>query len=365
MTLYQHDQHLPFPKPSVPVCPIGDVMLVLRRRKQETVDIVTFEFEMENGPLRHHPGQALALRLPMPDGEVTRTFTICSAGTDLKRVSITVKAVQTGHATRWMHQSLTEGDRLTARGPFGRFGLITHPGAPLVLIGGGSGFTPMMSMLRWLAERRETVDVIALQVARTAEDLLFTQELADISLQLPNLKLYDCVTQADALQGWRGYRGRPDRAMLRAMIPDLARRTAFCCGPEGFMTQIGQIYRSEGGDPKRFLTESFGAASAPAPIRSAPKTEESGQASSFTAHLRGKEVPVAHALNLSQSLGMQGLRVPTGCGAGQCGTCKLKLLSGEVEMTQNGGLSEREVAQGFILACCSKPKSDVTLKFPG
>ncbi|MYM56271.1 flavin reductase family protein [Thalassovita mangrovi] len=361
MTALPDPATLPFPKSGLPLHRSQPHSLCLAERIAETSDTVTYVFDTLDGPLQHHPGQAVAIDLPMDTGTATRTFTIASGGLDPHRLSITVKAGPSGHATRWMHEHLAPGDRLSARGPFGRFTLLPYPGQPLLLIGGGSGFTPMMSMLRWLHGRGETTDVAVIQVARQVGDLLYTEELTRIAAEMPNLRLFEVVTAPKAGEVWRGYRGRPDRAMLRSMLPDAARRVVFCCGPDPFMTSMGQVLRAEGLDPARFLTETFGAA--PVKAKVVAPTDDSAQ-TGLTVSYRGRDFDVSPDDTLVSALAAQGVRVPTGCGEGQCGTCRLKLVSGEVDMAQQGGLSESEVADGYILACCSRPKGPVTLADP-
>lgn len=227
--------------------------------------------------------------------------------------------------------------------------------------GGGRGFTPMMSMLRWLHGRDETTDIAVIQMARHMGDLLYTEELNRIAAQMPNLRLFEVVTAPKAGEVWRGYRGRPDRAMLSSMLPDAARRVVFCCGPDPFMTSMGQVLRAEGLDPARFLAETFGAAPVKAKLV-APKADNAK--TGLTVTYRGRDFEISPDDTLVNALAAQGVRVPTGCGEGQCGTCRLKLVSGEVYMAQQGGLSETEVADDYILACCSRPKGPVTLADP-
>ncbi|WP_282077475.1 flavin reductase family protein [Epibacterium ulvae] len=351
----------PFPKAAVPTLSSAIVSLRLVQWVQETEDTVSFFFDVLSQPIRHYPGQALALNLPMASGVATRTFTICSNGLDGRQVVFTVKAGPTAYATRWMHDHLNVGDELDARGPFGQFSLVTHPGTPLLLIGGGSGFTPMMSMLRWLYERRETSDVVVVQSARRVCDLLFRSELATISAEMPSLQLYEVVSDPQAGEAWAGYRGFVDRAMIRAMVPDVRHRSVFCCGPGGFMEHVSRVLRAEGMDLARFYTESFGTAPV---VTEAEGESVKAEGDRIAVSFRGRTVDVDPNQRLNVSLAAQGLRVPTGCGAGQCGTCRLKLTAGRVEMAHNGGLSAFEEAQGYILACCSTPKGAIALEDP-
>jgi ferredoxin-NADP reductase len=352
----------PFPKAGLPAYTMGTRRLRVVARAQETPDTVTYKFQVvAGGALRHLPGQAIALDLPTGKGIATRSFTIASGGDDPHGLCVTVKAGEGAYATRWMHDALNLGDEITSRGPFGQFTLASHPRQPLLLIGGGSGFTPMMSMLRWLHARSETVDVTVIQIARHVDDLMFGAELNQIAAQMPNLSLFDVVTKPRAGEVWRGYRGRPDRAMLRAMEPNAARHVVFCCGPSGFMDQISKILAAEGLPSERFHTESFGVVA-----QKAPSVEiiEGAVPTGVSVSYRGRVFDLSPELPLSAALAAKGQRIPTGCGQGQCGTCRLKLVEGEVEMRHQGGLSTREVQEGYILACCSRPIGPIRLADP-
>ncbi|HEY9213070.1 MAG TPA: hybrid-cluster NAD(P)-dependent oxidoreductase [Ancylobacter sp.] len=337
-----------------------DLRLTCVRRRQEAADVVTFTFREDDGqPLTHLPGQALTLALPLPGEIAWRSFTIASAPNGTGEVELTVKAAPSGHATRWMHDNLTQGVTIEVRGPIGQFSIAHHYAPAFALISGGSGVTPMMSMLRWLADRGESVDVVCIHAARTPDDVLFAAELAELDRSMPNLRIVTVVSDVPQGQSWTGYRGMIDRRMMALMVPDLSRREVFCCGPSGFMSAIGRIYDAEGGDATHFHTESFGAArTVTVPVAEAA---EPSVGASVTLTIDGRIMATAPGATVLAAARAGGLIIPTGCQEGVCGTCRLRKLEGEVEMTHKGGLTPREERQGYILACCSRPLGDVTL----
>jgi ferredoxin-NADP reductase len=247
--------------PSVPLFEPRELVLELAAIRRETAEISSFDFQPVGlgGPLRFHPGQALTLQLQVEGGTAYRTFTIASSPTRPECVTLTVKAAATGRVTRWMHSALVPGMRIAARGPVGRFSVVWHHARKLLLISAGSGATPMMSMLRWLADRREDTDVAYVHVARTPENLLFRAELEVLQRDMINLRVSHVVTAPPAADAWSGPSGRLTGPMLAAIVPDASTRETFCCGPAAFMTAVESIYRAEGGDALRFHTETFGA----------------------------------------------------------------------------------------------------------
>jgi ferredoxin-NADP reductase len=344
------------------------------RRWRETANVITFAFRTADGQLlKHLPGHALALALPLPEGTAWRTFTIASPPTRPKEVELTVKAAPAGHATRWMHEALQPGTEIEARGPVGWFSIAHHYAPAFALISGGSGVTPMMSMLRWLADREEKVDVAFIHAARTPEDVLFAGELAELDRRLPNLRVAIVVSDVQLGQSWTGYRGRIDRRMMALMLPDFARREVFCCGPAPFMDAIGRIYEAEGGDQVHFHTESFGTSmepDAPAPAVVSPARPPSTNVSHVNGTaltngailtIDGRTIPAATGITVLAAARAGGVVIPTGCQEGMCGTCRVRKLEGTVEMAHKGGLTAREERQGYILACCSRLAGDVQI----
>jgi len=370
-----------FAKPGVPKFPATNLRLKLLEKRMETTDIITFCFkvEREDGhPFYHHPGQALSVHIPLPEDKLLRTFTIASAPNRQERIELTIKATASAYATRYMHDELQPGCTLSARGPFGDFSLVHHPQKPLLLVGAGSGMTPVMSMLRWLYQRREQVNVVLIQQASRPSDLLFTEELHQIDAEMPNLLHVDGVSTVDAststvpaskASDGQAWTGRLQHSGLRTLVPDLGQRTVFCCGPEGFTESIRAIYRAEGGLPENFQTETFGASSGllvdsmpvdlmPVDSVSKPSTNAGD---SYQIDIDGHRFFAKPSQNLVDAAAESGIRIPTSCREGNCGTCKLKLVQGDIKMEHQGGLSDKDERQGYLLACSSWARSDLVL----
>ncbi|MER9371941.1 iron-sulfur cluster-binding domain-containing protein [Mesorhizobium sp. M0491] len=388
-----------FPKPGVPVFEPDDLRLGLVDRRAETANVTTYVFDtirQDREIFRHHPGQSLTLTLLSGSNLFQRSFTIASGGTGGNRIELTIKTGGQAQATLWMHKYLRIGDTLAARGPFGRFSLVHAPKAPLLLVGAGSGMTPIISMLRWLRVRADTLDIALVQLARSRADELFGDEINAMADAMPNLSVHLCLSRPD--EKWTGLSGRISRPMLRGIVPDMARRVAFCCGPEPVMKATRAIYLAEGGVEDAFVTETFGGAehvsgrrqiampavrpvgrlsqvnlSVPTPVERAwcpaPLMHESSELASapvpsgkdLMIGFRGKNFPAKPGQSIVAAAAASGLRIPTGCGEGSCGACRVRLMSGQVDMHDQGGISRRDKAAGYILPCCSYPLSDLEL----
>ncbi|MDR5883146.1 iron-sulfur cluster-binding domain-containing protein [Caballeronia sp. LZ032] len=308
-----------------------------------------------DGARRHAPGQAMLLTLDIDGVRHDRTFSIASSPLGRGVIELTIKAQRDGVVTRWLHEHCVPGLQIEARYPLGRFTLDVANPEPLALVSAGSGASPLMSMLRTLAHSRPDADVAWLHSARHADDILFAAELAALQARMPNLRISVWLSAPEP--GWFGLRGRMTRGTLWAMTPDFGRRTVYCCGPAGFMQGIRQIHAAEGARRAAFHIEHFG----PAPVDPATPTPDDTTGVIHHATFGDKRFDVRAGETLLVAATRQQVVIPCGCASGMCGTCKVRRVSGEVSMQHAGGLSAAEESQGWILACSSRPSTDIEI----
>lgn len=323
--------------------------------REETADVRTYTFRDDGGaPVRFRAGQAVTLTLEVERERLRRTFSIASPPTRPGSIEVTIKAHSGGRATRWLHRAMQPGMAVEATAPHGRFLLPDPAPAQLALVSAGSGATPLMAMLRTLADLGGTADVAWIHAARTPEDVLFGQELAALQRRMPDLQV--AVAVARPVPGWFGFRGRVSRRLLSVAVPDLAAREVFCCGPTGFMDEVRRIHAAEGGEPDRFHVEHFHAAPLPPPaVQDAP-------ADGFRVTLGARAFTALPGETILDAATRELVVIPCGCGGGMCGTCRVKLRDGQVDMRHQGGLSPEEEADGWILACSARPRSSLVLE---
>ena len=159
--------------------------------------------------------------------------------------------------------------------------------------------------------------------------------------------------------------------MLDLMAPDFMEREVFCCGPTPYMNAVKRLLESNGFDMSRYHEESFGATPPEVRAEAVEQAEQAADAPEldvadlnqveFTAS--GKSIRVGPAETVHAAAAKLGLMIPKACGMGICGTCKVLKLGGEVDMEHNGGITDEDVAEGYILSCCSVPKGDVRIEF--
>lgn len=337
---------------------------------QETWDVRTFCF-MADQPLMFFfkPGQFVTLELEIDGEPVMRSYTISSSPSLPYSFSITVKRAPGGKVSNWLHDNLKAGDGLAVHGPVGLFNVIDFPAEKVLFLSGGVGITPVMSMARWLYDTNAAVDMCFVHSARTPRDIVFQRELEHMAARVDNFKLHLVCEGYGHGESWAGYRGYLDLRMLELIAPDFREREVFCCGPTPYMAAVRRMLEANGYDMRRYHEEAFGPV--PEEIReevreqAADAAEEGAPAGQFevTFTETGKSVRIAPGQTVHAAAQQLGLRIPKACGMGICGTCKVLKTRGEVAMEHNGGITEEDEAEGYILSCCSVPQSDVAVEF--
>ena len=206
----------------------------------------------------HRAGQHLDLRLTAEDGyQAERSYSVSSAP-ESPHVAITVERVDDGEVSPYLLDVVGPGDELELRGPIGgHFTWSVDDGGPLLLIGGGSGFAPLMAMLRHRAARGADLPTAAIVSARSPDDALFRDEL-DTLASGDGLRAAWTFTR-QAPPGWDGYTRRVDAAMLaEAGIPASEHPRTFVCGPTPFVEAVTALLVDAGHDPRDVHAERFG-----------------------------------------------------------------------------------------------------------
>jgi ferredoxin-NADP reductase len=220
----------------------------------ETPEARTIVFDVPGWP-GHVAGQHVDVRLTADDGYVAeRSYSIASAPDD-HRLALTVERIDDGEVSPYLTEELRPGDVIELRGPIGGFFTWkVEDGGPLLLVGGGSGVVPLMSMLRHHRGRMSEVDARLLLSARKAEAILYRGELD----ALERAQVSYTLTRARP-DGWGGFDRRVDAAMLSAVGPAPAERPhVYVCGPTPFVEAVADLLVGLGHDPAAIRAERFG-----------------------------------------------------------------------------------------------------------
>jgi len=207
----------------------------------------------------HRPGQHVDVRLTAEDGyQVERSYSIASAPNG-ERVELTVERLDDGEVSPYLVDELRSGDKLELRGPIGGYFTWTpSDGGPLFLVAGGSGVVPLMAMIRHRAAVGSRIPVRLLFSSRSAEEVIYREELARLAAADDTLEVISTLTRSQP-PGWDGYRRRIDQPMLAETTwsPD-ERPLTYVCGPTRLVESVAATLVGLGHEPARVKTERFG-----------------------------------------------------------------------------------------------------------
>jgi ferredoxin-NADP reductase len=345
--------------------PEVDDVLVCRQVRRETHDVATFVFAARRPCLfRFQPGQFLTLDLVIDGEPINRCYTISASAARPYRLSITVKRQPGGVVSNWLHDHLKPSDHIRAVGPLGSFTPPPSAQPKWLMLSGGSGITPLMSMTRTSADLGEDRDIVFVHAARSPADIIFRRELDAMALQSPALRLAHICETAHGESHWPGFTGRISLPMLRLIAPDFPQREIFCCGPTLFMGGVRAMLQEASFSMAHYSQESFKfeeLAPAEQAAASEPAPAASGDSFRIEFAKSGRVIECGPDTTILAAAKAAGLKLPFSCTRGMCGTCKSRVLSGTLTMKHEGGIRQREIDSGLALLCCGKPTSDMVI----
>ncbi|MCY1137019.1 FAD-dependent oxidoreductase [Actinoplanes sp. Pm04-4] len=314
-------------------------------------------------PFAFAAGQYLKIDLPVAVEPIERSYSISSGPGTTDHVEIAVKRDPDGLGSTFLHDDVAAGDTLRVSGPFGEFTWQESAGT-LLLIAGGIGITPLLSVLTEAAESGRTGRIVLLAGCRTEDEIPFRRELEQLPARLPGLEVVFLVSRPG--DGWTGRRGRIDLETLRPYADDVTR--VHLCGPAPMMQDvIGWL--TELAVPRDAIhTEAFVSG------RSAETRRERAHALAVAAEkagITGYTITVEDQTftgtpgqTLLDAANAAGVPFPQSCGEGSCGTCRVRITAGAYETDPRGMFSADELAAGWRLACQTLPTADLTVSRP-
>lgn len=332
----------------------GEVRLKCVERWQETHDVTSFRFQGEHSVKFHFkPGQFITLLLNINGNVVARSYTISSSPSRPYSIVVTVKRIEAGVASNYLIDHLQPGHSVTASGPDGVFNLVDIEAKKYLFLSAGSGITPMYSMSRWLTDTQIGSDIAFLHSAKSSKDLIFNQALQQLSQRHEHFSLSYWLEEGE-ISDVNSYQGRLSLDSLASAASDYKERTIFVCGPAPYMRAVKVMLEQAGFDMSRYHQESFG----DAPVVSSQQSAASAQ---FMLQIDGVKTPLFAEQSVLEGIEAEGLPIIAACRSGVCGACKCKVIKGETVSSSSMTLSPAEIEQGYILACSTRLKSDVTL----
>jgi ferredoxin-NADP reductase len=339
------------------VAPDKPLILRLASITPQTPNAKTLRFIVpDDRKLNARPGQFLTFAFLFEGKRVVRSYSICSSTARSGYVEITPKRVSQGCASVFLNDRAAVGMTVEATGAFGQFHFDERKHENVVLLAAGSGITPMMAMLRYMDDLCLETTVTLLYCVRTGNDIIFRSELEELRARLKNFKYHILLSQPH--MDWSGPRGHVSREFIDATVNDLASPDFFLCGPPPFMEASRAILTGLGVKPERIRQESFGS-TVPKSAKPDEPMPETGVVVEFARS--GKTCTIRSGQTLLDAAEEHGIGILSSCRQGQCGTCKTKLLAGNVRMDAEEGLDPYWKAQGFVLTCVGHADGAVKL----
>lgn len=309
---------------------------------QETPSTRTFVFE--EGAIDYRAGQHLTLVAEVGGRTHRRCYSFSSAPGD--RPAITVKRVEGGVLSNWLHDHVAAGDTLRATPASGRFTVADAAPSPrhAAMVAGGVGITPVLSMAEALLRDEEDSRVTLLYGSRCETEIIFRKRLEALEATFPGrLRVVFALDLAEA--GWAGLVGALDGPRVAAATAGSDVQDWYVCGPLPMMDSVVEALGKQGVPADRIHLERFQyAATTTLALPSEPASLAFGRS--------GKAVTAGVGTTILDAAEQAGIALPSSCRMGGCGACKVKVV-GRVVAAEPNCLTESERADGYALACCS------------
>jgi len=345
---------------------------------QETPEVKTYRLTATDGgpfPFTYLPGQFLNVQLMIDGKRVNRSYTISSSPTRGEACELSIKQEPFGLASRFIHDHLNVGDILKVSGPAGKFIFTGQEASAVVLISGGVGITPMMSIVRYLTDRAWAGDIYFVNVAKTEQGLIFHDELQWLKRRFPRLSVCQTLTRCPPDNTWKGDRGRVTESLLKRFVPDLVRLPVYLCGPNEMMDATRSLLLGLGVANSQIKTEKFGAKKgAETPTETSSEEQQSDKSNGTPSvpeiAISIKTIDFARSMvrtsvssetSVLEAAEASSIQLPYECRSGICGQCITRLMEGTVIMDCEDALGPSEKASGLILACQARPLSNLVV----
>jgi ring-1,2-phenylacetyl-CoA epoxidase subunit PaaE len=335
---------------------------------QETKDAITIVFEHpESGKIRYKSGQFLTLIVPVGGKEIRRAYSLCSSPFTDEDLAVTVKRVDNGLMSNWLADNLKVGDTLKVMEPMGQFTTEYSKDRKrhLIMFAGGSGITPMMSIIKSILTQEPDSICSLIYCNRDIDSIIFKDELAKWVTNYEG-RLHVVHVLDNAPMNWQGYSGLLNHDMLVKLferIPNwgIEKTTYLMCGPEGMMKNVETLLAQQHIPKEKIFKESF--------VQGTIDKEKKQHAEAEAGELKAREVTIRydgqeykivvepHRAILETALD-QGIDLPYSCQSGLCTACRGKAISGKVKLDEEEGLSQAERNEGYVLTCVGHPLTD-------
>jgi ring-1,2-phenylacetyl-CoA epoxidase subunit PaaE len=332
---------------------------------KETDDAITIVFDKPDKPISYKPGQFLTLMIPMNGDKLRRSYSLCSAPGIDEDLAVTVKKVVNGKVSNYLADILKKGDIVEVMQPMGTFTFEagSNKKRDIVLIGAGSGITPLISILKSILANEPLSNVYLIYGNRNELSIIFKEQLNNLKKKYGDrLNIVHVLSQP--LSKMTLPIGRLNRSEIIKVLesfPGISFTSAeyFLCGPDGMMDEARKALDILKVPAEKIFKESFLAAGTQESTGEVVEAAQSNEIKiqEVTIIYQGTEykITVPPDKTILQTALDENIDLPYSCQSGMCTACMGKCVGGKIKMDESDGLSDKEINQGFVLLCVGHP----------
>jgi ring-1,2-phenylacetyl-CoA epoxidase subunit PaaE len=346
---------------------MNELYLRLRIRAviKETED--TFTYQLEGEPFKYQAGQFLTFLINLHGTEYRRSYSLSSTPNVDAYPAITVREKENGEISRHILRNWKVGDVITSIQPSGRFTLDKHLDRPrdIFLFGAGSGITPLFSLLKQVLYEEPQAHVKLIYSNTTHQRTIFYQQLETLEAQFRSRLHIMYLFSVEAPEDKMTYR-RLSNLILEPLVKqqlkfNKADAQFFVCGPPDYMRMIMLTLTFMGFDESQLHKENFVVNTSPQLAKMGTPADRSLKQVMLKTNNGLHQLSVPGNMTILNAALAQGIALPYSCRGGVCGSCTAKCSEGEIWMAWNEVLTDKEIAQGFVLTCTCYPVSAAVL----
>ena len=333
---------------------------------QETPDTITIQFwHPINEQVKYKAGQFITITVPDKDKKkIKRSYSMCSSPSFDTAVAVSVKRVKDGVVSNYLNDNVKIGDFLEVVEPMGTFFFEpseTPTDRNVVLVGAGSGITPLISIAKTALKSEPNTKVFLLYGNKDEENIIFYKQLRQLCDTYPGrFEMVHVLSKAN--NNWLGLKGRISQASATMIFKDwgvdFKKDLFYMCGPEGLMQEVNKTLELFDTPSENIHSEKFHATSILDELNEAEASELKIQIVKVIYDGETHDIAVAPHQTILEAALEKDIDLPYSCQAGMCTACMGKCTSGKVLMDEEDGLTESEIKEGYILTCVAHPMSE-------
>lgn len=328
---------------------------------EEVDEVKTIRLVRDSGQLPpFEAGQYINLSVNI-DGVVTsRPYSISSSSSQTAYYDLTVKRTDGGFVSNFLLDRIVVGDQLESTAPAGEFHYNPlYHGDDLVMLAGGSGITPMMSMIREFISRDSDKKIHLIYICRTPQDVIYRRELESLAGRSDMFTFTMVISRPK--DNYRGITGHITAELLTSLLQNIHAKTYYLCGPTGMCNAAKSDLLTLGVRPGRIRQENFGESSDVTGMAGWPPEVRKGATVTIKV-VGGAAIDAPVGEPLLNSLDRAGVSVPSSCHSGECSLCRVKLVAGEVYQLPDSKERVSDRKYGYIHSCSAYPTGEIEIE---